>query len=275
MLSYRHAFHAGNHADVLKHLALVKCLGHMVQKPGPILYIDTHAGAGRYPLHNDIMCKTNEYKHGAGALRLAELPKEFQDYGQLLAQCRQEGYYPGSPLLAAKLLREQDKLFLFELHPGDFPALAALFARDRRVKVERSDGYRALNALLPGHYKRALILMDPSFEIKSDYTQTILSLKAGYRRMPNATYLLWYPVVQRQWIDRLLKQLRNSGMRDVWQFELGVATDSDGHGMTASGVAIINPPWRLPEQMRLLLPQIQQQLAPQDGYHQILNIVPE
>ncbi len=274
MLSYRHAFHAGNFADVLKHLVQVKSIEYLVQKPGPLLYIDTHAGAGRYPLNNAMSRKTNEYVTGAGALETAQLPASFTPYGELIGRYRRQGIYPGSPLIAADLLREQDRLRLFELHPTDYPALVRLFASDRRIRSEQSDGHHALKSLLPAPQKRALILMDPAYEMKQEYQTVVDSLLAGYKRMASATYLLWYPVVQRSQIDRIIKQLRASRIKDIWQFELGIQADSREHGMTASGMLAINPPWTLPQQMSELLPVLQQQLAPAAGFYRIENIVP-
>ncbi|PLX62220.1 23S rRNA (adenine(2030)-N(6))-methyltransferase RlmJ [Sedimenticola selenatireducens] len=272
MLSYRHAFHAGNFADVFKHLVLVKSLEYLLQKPGPLLYIDTHAGAGSYPLNNAMSRKTNEYAQGAGALQLQQLPADFAPYGRLVERYGKQGIYPGSPLIAADLLRDQDKLRLFELHPTDYPKLARLFAKDRRVRAEQSDGHHALKSQLPAAQKRALVLMDPAYEVKREYQTVVDSLLAGYKRMANATYLLWYPVVQRDWIDRLVRQLRTSNMKDIWQFELGLEADNREHGMTASGMIAINPPWVLPRQMADLLPALQRQLASDRGFYRIEQI---
>jgi 23S rRNA (adenine2030-N6)-methyltransferase len=218
--------------------------------------------------------KTREYAAGAGALQPRQLPADFARYGELAERHARRGSYPGSPLIAAELLREQDRLRLFELHPGDYPKLAHLFARDRRVHCEQSDGHHALKALLPAANKRALVLMDPSYEVKSEYRMVVESLLAGHKRMATATYLLWYPVVQRDWIARLVKQLRNANLKDVWQFELGMEPDNRSHGMTASGILAINPPWVLPAQLRELLPALQQQLAPQHGFFQVQQITP-
>lgn len=274
MLSYRHAFHAGNYADVFKHLILVKCLEYLLRKPGPLLYIDTHAGAGRYPLNGAMSRKTNEYADGAGALQPAGLSAEFAPYGELIGHYARQGLYPGSPRIAADLLRPQDRLRLFELHPTDYPKLAALFAGDRRVRAEQADGHHALKSLLPAPQKRALVLMDPAYEVKREYQTVVDSLQAGYRRMANATFLLWYPVVQRDWVARMIKSLCNGKLKDVWQFELGVAADNRGHGMTACGILAINPPWLLAQQLNELLPPLQQQLAPQQGFYLIRQLVP-
>lgn len=275
MLSYRHAFHAGNYADVLKHLVLVKSFEYMLQKPAPIMYIDTHSGAGRYPFDNSMSQKTNEYAEGAGALRVDRLPESFAGYAELLESFAAERVYPGSPLIAAQMLRREDKLRMFELHPSDFSKLDKLFSRDRRARVEQSDGHKGLKGLLPAQQKRALVLMDPSFEVKKEYQEVVASLVEGYKRMPGATFLLWYPVVQREQIDRMIQQLRKSKIKNIWQFELGVAADSKEYGMTASGVIAINPAWVLPKQMEELLPELQRQLAPEGGFYKVENLVAE
>jgi len=275
MLSYRHAFHAGNYADVLKHFVLVQSLDYLLQKPAPLLYIDTHAGAGSYALDSDMSKKTKEYDGGAGALDFKSLPDSFARYGQLLADCEKNGSYPGSPKIAAACLRKQDRLALFELHPSDEPKLKKLFQRDRRVQVSRSDGHHALKALLPAAQKRALVLMDPSFEVKEEYRSVVESLQEAYKRMPNACLLLWYPVVQRAQIDGLIKSLRRSKMRDVWQFELGIKPDSTEFGMNATGMIVVNPAWTLPGQLEQALPALKKQLAPEAGFYRIEQIVPE
>jgi len=254
MLSYRHAFHAGNYADVLKHLILVKSFEYMLQKPAPIMYIDTHSGAGRYPFDNSMSQQTNEYADGAGALRLDRLPESFSGYAELLERFAKERVYPGSPLIASEMLRREDKLRMFELHPSDFDKLDKLFARDRRAVVAQSDGHKGLKGLLPAQQKRALILMDPSFEVKREYQEVVSSIVEAYKRMSGATFLLWYPVVQREQIDLMIQRLRKSKIKNIWQFELGVEADTKEYGMTASGIIAINPAWVLPKQMEELLP---------------------
>ncbi len=275
MLSYRHAFHAGNYADVLKHYVLVQSLEYLMQKPASLLYIDTHAGAGSYTLNSDMSQKTGEYKEGAGALDFNTLPDSFEHFGQILSDCAKSGSYPGSPKIAAACLRKQDRLALFELHPSDEPKLKKLFQKDRRVQVSRADGHHALKALLPAAQKRALVLMDPSFEVKEEYRAAVDSLQEAYKRMPNATLLLWYPVVKRAQINDLIKHIRRSKMRDVWQFELGLRPDSEAFGMSATGMIAVNPAWTLPGQLEQALPALKQQLAPENGFYRIEQIVPE
>ena len=275
MLSYRHAFHAGNHADILKHLILCKTLKYMIQKPAPIVYIDTHAGAGNYALNSKLAQKTKEYQSGIAALDFSSLPRAIDCYQNIVEPMLSRQHYPGSPLLAAQLLREQDKLRLFEMHSTDFPALQQLFKKDRRVRTDSTDGYQALNALLPTPQKRALVLIDPSYEIKSEYQLVVDAIKLAYRKMSTAQLLLWYPVVDRKRVEKMIKNICSSGIRDVWRFELRMEADTQQHGMTGSGMLAINPPWTLAEQIRELLPALVEQLASETGGYTVEQLVPE
>jgi 23S rRNA (adenine2030-N6)-methyltransferase len=256
MLSYRHAFHAGNHADVLKHAVLVQVLDYLKQKDKPFLFVDTHAGAGLYDLTGPWAQKNREFDSGIGRLLQCRLlPGELEGYVGLVKSLNHDGSlqrYPGSPWLAAERLRAQDKARLFELHPAEFEALQSLFRSDRRVKVEQEDGFRALPSLLPPAQRRALVLIDPSYEVKQDYATVVTALQAAWRRFPTGIYLLWYPVVRRASVDRLERDLEASGMRDVLLAELSVAPAGRG-GMQTSGLIIVNPPWTLKPQLPALL----------------------
>ena len=275
MLSYRHAFHAGNHGDVIKHLVLVNTLEYLLRKAAPVIYIDTHAGAGCYGLDKAEARKTGEAMQGIGALNLKALPESAETYRTLMQPYLKRRQYPGSPSLAADLLRSEDRLCFFELHPADHKTLDHLFQKDRRVRVEQNNGFDSLKALLPVKNKRAVVLTDPSYELKSDYNQVAESILQGYKRMAHGVFLVWYPVVQRKLVNRMITGLKKGGVRDLWQYELGVAADSEDYGMTASGILAINPPWVLAEQMRSLLPAIQQQLAPDTGFSRVEQLVAE
>ena len=282
MLSYRHAFHAGNHADVLKHLVLTATLMYARQKPSPLLYIDTHAGAGKYRLQDVDSRKTGEAQAGILKLDMSALLQTVPPVAQPVLDAWQaalqpfllKGEYPGSPVLAASLLRREDRLRLFELHTKDFQNLQQNFGRDRRVRVECQDGFSSLN-LIPPIEKRAVILVDPSYEIKDDYYRVSDYLLACHKRMRSATLLLWYPVVDRSQVKRMIQRLTKGRIQDLWQFELGMTADMGGHGMTASGILAVNPPWTLPDQLRASLPLIQAQLAPGHGHWLVDCLVPE
>lgn len=266
MLSYRHAFHAGNFADVLKHSVFIHILEYMAQKEKALRIIDTHAGAGAYALTGNQPLKNREYEHGIGALwEAAELPPLLANYVHHIkafnsdAQLRQ---YPGSPLLAQSFLRAQDRLFLHELHSTDCRLLKQAIGRDPRVKIIEEDGFQGLQALLPPPDRRALVLLDPSYEIKSDYQHLVRQVIEAHRRFATGTFVIWYPVVTRARIDELERALKKSGIKNIQLFELALAADNIEHGMTASGMIVINPPWTLWQAIAGALPVLLNTLAP-------------
>ncbi|VUD51570.1 Ribosomal RNA large subunit methyltransferase J [Thalassocella blandensis] len=276
MLSYRHAFHAGNYADVLKHLVLIKTLNYLLKKDSPILYIDTHAGAGLYQTNSAESKKTGEFAEGFAQLDFTQLPEDTLPYHKLVQKFSRQGQYPGSPMIAMQLLRPQDQLRFFELHPADFALLQQNSKTHKRAKAEHSDGFQSLKALLPVQNQRALVLIDPSYEIKDDYDHVVKSVISAYQRMPNATFLIWYPVVNRHLIADMIRKLSKSPIKDVWQFELGLSPDDNlNHGMTSSGIFAINPPWTLASELQVCLPVIQQQIAKKQGIHLVQRLIDE
>ena len=280
MLSYRHSFHAGNHADVLKHIVQTMIIESLKEKEKPFLYLDTHAGAGRYQLTNAHATRTGEYLEGIARLwQQEEVPELILPYLEAVGSLNTSDelrYYPGSPLLAAKLLREQDLLMLTELHPTDFPLLRTEFSRDKRVRVCREDGFGQLKSKLPPASRRGFALIDPPYELKQDYSAVVKGIVEGYKRFATGTYAIWYPVVHRQQIKRMLKELEATGIRKILQIELAVKPDSDQLGMTASGMIVINPPWKLASQMASILPWLHKTLVPEGTGHTLVEwVVPE
>lgn len=280
MLSYRHSFHAGNHADVLKHTVQSLIIESLKEKEKPFLYLDTHAGAGRYKLSSEHAERTGEYLEGIARIwQQDDLPVELGPYISAVKALNHSGnlrYYPGSPLIARHLLREQDSLQLTELHSSDFPLLRAEFQKDNRARVERADGYTQLKSKLPPASRRGLILIDPPYEMKTDYQDVVKGIAEGYRRFATGTYALWYPVVLRQQIKRMIRELEETGIRRILQIELAVRPDSDQRGMTASGMIVINPPWKLEQQMTNVLPWLHKTLVPAGTGSTTLSwIVPE
>ncbi len=280
MLSYRHSFHAGNHADVLKHIVQTLIIESLKEKEKPFLYLDTHAGAGRYQLTNAHATRTGEYLEGIARLwQQEEVPELILPYLEAVGSLNTSDelrYYPGSPLLAAKLLREQDLLMLTELHPTDFPLLRTEFSRDKRVRVCREDGFGQLKSKLPPASRRGFALIDPPYELKQDYSAVVKGIVEGYKRFATGTYAIWYPVVHRQQIKRMLKELEATGIRKILQIELAVKSDSDQLGMTASGMIVINPPWKLASQMASILPWLHKTLVPEGTGHTLVEwVVPE
>jgi 23S rRNA (adenine2030-N6)-methyltransferase len=258
MLSYRHSFHAGNFADVLKHIILIHSLDYLRKKDKPFCCIDTHAGPGKYELDSEYALKNREFDTGIGKLwRRNGLPDCVARYVSLI-----KGFngpdkltrYPGSPLIAKQLLRDKDRLCLFELHNTEIKSLSALADKDKRINVFHADGLKASIKLLPPFERRGLVLIDPSYELKSDYPQVVETLIAMHKRFATGTYALWYPVVDRKRNQELERAIQASGIRNMQLFELGIRADSDEHGMTASGMIVINPPWTLTAEMTQVLP---------------------
>jgi len=259
MFSYQHHYHAGNHADVLKHWLLLACVRHLQRKEKPFDYIDTHAGAGLYRLDSAMARKTAESDDGVLKLDWSQLPG-LADYHRQVADDIAARRYPGSPLLVKRLLRPGDKAWLFEMHPQTIGELRQHCEQRRVCHVRREDGFKALSALLPTASHRALVLIDPSYEVKSDYQTVVKVMAAAYQKMPSAMMLLWYPVVDAQQVRQLERGFANSKMRNVHLFEMGVA-DSDKPGMSASGVVVVNPPWTLADEFARTIPGVSAQLA--------------
>lgn len=259
MLSYRHGFHAGHHADVLKHAVYVFVARYMQGKDAGILFVDTHAGAGLYDLHAPEAEKTGAFREGiAKVLAQRGPPPPLLVEYLALVRAHNPGArldaYPGSPALAATLARPQDRVVLCELHPTDFARLQG-WARDRqRTTVRCADGLAALRGHLPPRERRALAIVDPSYEVKSDYEAVVESLIDSWRRFPGGVYVLWYPVIERARIDAMSAALRASPVRKVFRIELCVAPDAAGRGMTGSGLLVVNPPFTLPEAAEAALP---------------------
>lgn len=262
MLSYRHAFHAGNSADVLKHMVLVNLLEHLARKDKPFWYIDTHAGAGLYRLDTAAALKNAEFNDGIGRLwALPGLPPAIEAY---VAQVRLRNpggrllHYPGSPQIARQMLRPQDRLRLFDLHSTDSRLLASQVADpDPRVIMMASDGFTGLKSLLPPPTRRALVLIDPAYEDRTDYRTVVRALDDSLRRFASGVYLLWYPLLQRREAIQLPGALTRLRERDWLHLQLQVkAPSEDGIGMHGSGLFVLNPPWTLPATLHEAMPTL-------------------
>jgi len=293
MFSYRHAFHAGNHADVLKHMTLIATLRHLLQKDAALTVVDTHAGAGLYRLDGDYATKGAEAVDGvlklfasarpAGAPAMPVSPL-IEDYLDLIAGFNKPGQatiYPGSPFVVQRLLRDEarDKLKLFELHPTDSKALAANIAQleaGRQVTVTREDGFEGLRPFLPPPSRRALVLIDPSYEIKSDYTRVSTCIQESLLRFPTGTYMVWYPVIPRPEAHELPRRLKTLARQAAKPWLHAVLNIGQGPemagvtlpgeqaprpGLTASGVFLINPPHTLKAGLAEALPQLKKLLG--------------
>ena len=265
MLSYRHSFHAGNFADVLKHLVLIKILVYLGKKDKPFCCIDTHAGPGDYALNEDYALKNREFENGIAQLwRRDDLPDGVASYVNVIKKFNttdELNRYPGSPLITQQFLRNKDCLFLYELHTTEIELLSAAVSRDKRIKVFHEDGLKHTVGLLPPNEHRGLVLIDPSYEIKSDYQLVTETLVQMHKRFTTGTYALWYPVVERPRNQQLERAIKTAGLKNVQLFELGIKTDTHEHGMTASGMIVVNPPWTLAADMQQILPWLAEALG--------------
>jgi 23S rRNA (adenine2030-N6)-methyltransferase len=271
MLSYRHAFHAGNHADVLKHLILLQIAEYMGEKPAPYWIIDTHAGAGRYALESAHASKLGEYRDGVGRLWDKKgLPPAAVDYLEFVKMLNPDGqlrHYPGSPWLASQMLRESDRLRLYELHSTDVKLLQECFqGAGRQVTITAGDGFAGLKAILPPPTRRALVLIDPSYETRDDYANVVKGLQEALKRFATGTYALWYPMLSKLESRKLPEKLKNLGAANWLHVTLEVGAPSkDGFGMNGSGMFIINPPWTLEKKLHETLPKLTELLARDAG----------
>lgn len=278
MLSYRHSFHAGNHADVIKHLVQVAILDYLLQKDKPFCYHDSHAGAGLYSLLGEQAQKTSEYQTGIGKLwqyqaqnaalaRYIDVVKQLNPDGEL-------AFYPGSPKIAALMLRTTDSIQASELHPTDYPILASQFARRRHSRIENMDAWAGFKAMLPPLHKRGLVLIDPPYELKTEYQDVVNGLQLAYSRFPQATYAIWYPVIERAALEAFISALVATGIKDMLRIEYCPLPDSSGFGMTGSGMLVVNPPYTLAKDMQQALDELSPLLSA-TGEFQVHQLVPE
>jgi 23S rRNA (adenine2030-N6)-methyltransferase len=267
MLSYRHGFHAGMHADVLKHVVLVYLLRYLTQKDKPLWFVDTHAGAAAYALDEGYATKNAEYESGIGRLwPRDDLPQAVADYVGQVRALNPDGAlrrYPGSPQLAMQLLRKQDRLRMFELHSTESRLLQQYFRDDApRAIVQAGDGFAGLQAVLPPPSRRAVVLIDPSYEDKGDYRQVLAALRDALKRFAAGVFAVWYPQVQRRESRQFPEQLKQLQHKDWLHVTLTVKKPvAGGFGLHGSGMFILNPPWLLPKALELAMPYLAKVLA--------------
>ncbi len=275
-MNYRHVFHAGNFADVFKHAVLARVLVHLCEKPQPFRVLDTHAGTGLYDLEGTQATRTGEWREGIGRL-MAQKPageagallKPYLDAVAALNSGDALKFYPGSPLLALALMREQDRLVACELEPRAAATLAGHLRRDKRAKAVETDGWQALNAHLPPPERRGLVVIDPPFEQKDEFENIVRGLELGSRKWESGTYLVWYPI-KGSGTSAVMRQLRKLAIPKMLRTELhvrGASADS----FTGSGLVVVNPPWRLAEELKVLLPALQALLAQGPGNRTVIE----
>lgn len=268
-MNYRHAFHAGNHADVLKHAALCITLRHLSAKPKPFFVLDTHAGRGSYDLNSDSALRSGEFRFGAArVLAAARVPDSLAPYRDALKASNPGGTFascPGSPLIIARALRQSDRLVACELNPGEAEALATALRPWRGARAMEREGYQAIKALLPPPERRGLILIDPPFEKTDEFTALAAGLMTGCKRFAAGVFLAWYPLKDREAADRLHETVVEAGIRDVSVYELYVRAPEAGAGLAGSGLLTINASYALDSPMREALPYLAKLLAQGPG----------
>lgn len=268
MLSYRHGFHAGNHADVLKHWACVMIAEYMGEKGKPYWYVDTHSGAGVYSLDSDESQKTEEFKGGIKAIWQQPVPdvlNSYMDIVKALNKTDELKLYPGSPWVVSKCLEKGDRARLFELHPQDYKLLNRNFGGDRSIKVEQQDGYAGLKAILPPPTKRALVVIDPPYEQPKEYDQVVTCITQSLKRFATGVYVVWYPLLNRNSkqnaSEKMVSKLTKLGAKSTLEVNFWVSGKDEEAGMYGSGLCILNPPWNLEKKLSEGLPYLVKQLG--------------
>lgn len=276
-MNYRHAFHAGGFADVLKHAVLGRILAHLRAKPAAFRVIDTHAGAGLYDLAGPEAARSLEWERGihrllttAIAADVRALLAPYLDAVAGLNAADRLATYPGSPAIVRAHLRPQDRLIACELEPNAAAALARHLGGDRRIKVIAIDGFLALNAYVPPPERRGLVLVDPPFERADDFARLAQGLSTAHRKWATGIYLLWYPIKGRAGPDALARRLTRSGIGKIMRAELEVGTAADGDRLTGCGLIVVNPPWTLEAELKMMLPALAATLSePGRGAHRL------
>ena len=262
-MNYRHGFHAGNFADVVKHAVLARILTHLGRKEQPYRVIDTHAGAGLYDLEADEAMRTGEWRDGIGRLRAGVADRSLAEWlSPYLAAVRAadpEGagrMYPGSPLIALALMRATDRLIACEREPGAARELAANLRRDRRARAIEIDGWMALNAYVPPKERRGVVVIDPPFEARDEFARLSTAAAAAWRKWPTGIYLLWYPIKDRSGPEALARDLVTAGVPALLRAELDIGARPVATRLGATGLMVINPPWRLDDELARHLPAL-------------------
>lgn len=257
-MNYRHAFHAGNFADCFKHALLIALVESLLRKPTPCAVLDTHAGAGRYDLTDDAAQRTEEASAGILRLLHAPAPDILRPYLDLV---RQLGLYPGSPAILRALLRPGDRLICCERHPEEAAKLRRLFARDTLTEVHERSGWEAMGALLPPKEKRGLVFIDPPFEARTEFTDTVAALRTAHARFRHGIYAVWYPVKQLAAVHGFHADMKASGIRDIIAVEMLLRDPTGPDRLNGCGLLVINPPYRFETQAAALAEAVLQGLG--------------
>lgn len=267
-MNYHHSFHAGNFADILKHVVLMRILTHLGVKETPYRIVDTHAGAGRYDLGSDEALRTHEWKDGVARLDRSPLAPAVEEllkpWREAVAAARERhgpATYPGSPWLCRHAMRAEDRLIAAELHPQTYKKLAAALGRDSRCKALAIDGWNALRGNVPPKERRGLVLIDPPFEEKDEFETLTAEFIAAHRKWPTGIYALWYPIKDRRAASDLIGAIEDAGIGRLLRLEIDVDRPEAAGGLSATGMLVVNPPWKLAEEAEILLPALTERLA--------------
>ncbi len=267
-MNYRHVYHAGNFADVVKHVVLTRILDYLKRKPGAFRVIDTHAGIGLYDLSSEEAQKTGEWRDGIGKLLDASLPPEaeellrpYLDTVRAFNAGQSLRYYPGSPEITRSLLRDNDRLTAIELHPDDFTALKTRVAGDWKIRAIQLDGWLAMGAHLPPKEKRGLVLVDPPFEKDGEFDRMADALQRAHKRWPGGTYALWYPIKDHAAVARFREKLAQTGMPKILDVFFSLRAPSQEPRLDGTGMIVVNPPYVLEEELAQVLPFLRATLA--------------
>jgi 23S rRNA (adenine2030-N6)-methyltransferase len=271
-MNYRHAYHAGNFADVVKHAVLALVLEHLKLKPAPLRVIDTHAGIGLYDLSSEPAQKTGEWREGIGRIMEADLAPPaallLAPYLGVVRDLNADGpllRYPGSPLIARALMRDSDRLIVNELHPEDQQELESLFAGDRNVKVMDLDAWTAVKALLPPPERRGVVLIDPAFEVAGELDRLVAALGEAEKRFAGGTYLLWYPIKEPRPVAAFRRNVAALGLPKALAVELMIRDGEDETRLNGAGLIVVNAPYTLAANLKVLLPELARVLAQGNG----------
>jgi 23S rRNA (adenine2030-N6)-methyltransferase len=272
MLSYQHGYHAGNFADVVKHLTLCRIATYMIEKEKPLFYLDTHAGCGLYNLNEKKAQKTAEFNVGIARLweQRKNLPPLFSSYINTIESLNLSSlrYYPGSPYLALTILRAQDRLICTELHPQEFNHLERLPHLKKRIFFNQMDGIKAIHALLPPPERRGLIFIDPAYEVKTEYKKIADAVNQAYCRFATGIYCIWYPIIDSRLHTQLIQKIKQDHLKKVLRIEFSLSTLRE-QGMTGCGLLIVNPPFRLAQEMTTILDYLTTTINPGKSFYLI------
>lgn len=267
-MNYRHSYHAGNFADVVKHIVLTRILDYLKKKPGAFRVIDTHSGIGLYDLSSEEAQKTGEWRSGIAKLLEASLPSDatalvtpYLDIVRAFNVGHPFRFYPGSPVITKEMLRGADRLTAIELHPADAFALKTRFAGDWQVRVIELDGWLALGAHVPPKEKRGLVLVDPPFEVEGEFGRLVDGLVKAHRRWPGGTYALWYPIKNHRAVEDFRRTLKDTAIPKMLDIVFETRQPSPEPRFDGSGMIVVNPPYVLEAELKTLLPALTQVLA--------------